>query len=597
MNVRQPGSEGADFVSAVAPPDRALPPNFADDAPVGLGLLDADAQWVYMNDLFLQVTGLERDEVLGRPLSETPFAADTATIRRILLDDDDDARGAVVDGSAGALGDAAAAGWHVTYRRLENQGRVVGVTAAVAGSAPEQLHQLDRARRRLAAQIAAAERIGTTLELDVTCEELAEFTIPALSDLTIVEVLPYEVADRGAGAGSVPPGLRRAAFACTPSIRRRLDSRDSVRSPGSHAPFDSFSSFESRTAMLGTPTRPGDGSAVARGLRAGAPVAANRLSAGELAALAGNDEDLAAFRLAGVESILTAPLVARGRVVGALTMARTGGKRGAFTEEDVVLVQDLADRAAVSVENARQYAESQRMTRDLQRALLVEPGPPHANLEIAARYLPVGGRNLVGGDWYEIVRLPFGRTLLVMADVMGHGMEAAVDMSNYRSIIRELGSMDIPPHGILSHLDAVIAANESARPATCLLAVADPNRGRWTLASAGHLPPALFAAGRPTTLIPTPVAPPLGTGIGGYAQVSVDLLPDQILLLYTDGLVERRGEDIDVSLARLASVVFPPTGELEQLLHVVLRSLASSASDDDIAVLAARAQPGRSTRA
>jgi serine phosphatase RsbU (regulator of sigma subunit) len=272
-------------------------------------------------------------------------------------------------------------------------------------------------------------------------------------------------------------------------------------------------------------------------------------------------------------------------------MARVGGEHRGFTEDDMILAQDLADRAAVSVESARQYAESQRITLELQRALLVEPGPPHSNLEIAARYLPLGRRNLVGGDWYEIIRLPFGRTLLVMADVMGHGMEAAVDMSHYRSIIRELGSMDLPPHGILAHLDTVIATSESARPATCLLAVADPNRGRWTLASAGHLPPALFVAGRPTQLIATPIGPPLGTGVGGYEQVTVDLLPDQILLLYTDGLVERRGEDIDVSLARLAAVAFPPTGELEQLLESVLHALASSTPDDDIAVLAARAHP------
>jgi serine phosphatase RsbU (regulator of sigma subunit) len=151
--------------------------------------------------------------------------------------------------------------------------------------------------------------------------------------------------------------------------------------------------------------------------------------------------------------------------------------------------------------------------------------------------------------------------------------------------------MDIPPYGILSHLDTVIAENESARPATCLLAIADPNRERWTLASAGHLPPALFVAGQPTKLIRTPIGPPLGTGFGGYEQVTVDLLPEQILLLYTDGLVERRGEDIDVSLERLASVAFPSTGDLDQLLEVVLRALASSTPDDDIAVLAARTHP------
>jgi len=572
VSVHKAAGDAADYIGAVAPTGAALPSNFADDAPVGLGLLDAEARWVYVNAGFLRTTGLERARVLGRPVTATPFAADAAVVRRILADDH--LRDQVVDGSAGAVGDAAAMGWHVRYRRLESGGRVIGVTAAVAGTAPEQLHELDRARRRLAAQAAAAERIGTTLDLDVTCDELARFTVPAMSDLTIVEVMPYEIAHRGEGAGSVPPRMHRAAFACTPAVRRSLGS--------SHE--------------LGRPARSGAGSAVVRSLRAGCPVAVNLPCEDELEVLAGNAEDLAAFRLAGVDSILAAPLIAQGRVVGALTMARAGGTRPGFTEDDIVLVQDLADRAAACVRNAWQYAESQRITLELQRALLVEPGPPHSNLEIAARYLPAGGRNLVGGDWYEIIRLPFGRTLLVMADVMGHGMEAAVDMSSYRSIIRELGGMDIPPHGILAHLDTVIAEQESARPATCLLAVADPNRGRWTLASAGHLPPALFVAGRATELIHTPVGPPLGTGVGGYAQDTVDLLPDQILLLYTDGLVERRGEDIDISLARLASLDFPPTGELEQLLGVVLDALVPSAPDDDIAVLVARAQPRRPTR-
>ena len=564
MNVGQTGSEPADFIGAVVSMSVVLPPNFVDDAPAGLGLLDTESCWVYVNDAFLRATGLERDLILGKPVTATPFAADAATIARILAEDR--FRGKVVDG--------AAAGWDVRYRRLESGGRVVGVTVAVAGAAGEGLPELDRARRRLAAQIAAADQIGTTLDIDATCDELARFTVPAMADLTIVEVLPYGIGDRGDGVGDVPPRMRRTALACTAAVRGRLG----------------------YFTMLGEPARAGAESAVARSLRAGGPVAVNLASEDELGILAGCGDDAAAYRLVGVDSILAVPLVARGRVIGALTMARAGGKERCFTEDDVILVQDLADRAAISVENARQYADSQRITLELQRALLVEPGPPHSNLEIAARYLPVGGRNLVGGDWYEVIRLPFGRTLLVMADVMGHGMEAAVDMSSYRSIIRELGSMDLPPHGILAHLDTVIAENESARPATCLLAVADPNRERWTLASAGHLPPALFVAGRPTELIHSPIGPPLGTGVGGYEQVTVDLLPDQILLLYTDGLVERRGEDIDISLARLASVDFPPTGELKDLLQVVLRALATSTPEDDIAILAARAHPRRPIR-
>lgn len=533
------------------------------EAPVGLGLLDAELRWVYANSAFLSTTGLETARILSRPLAATPFAVDLPTVRRILADTNPhDAADFDEDGFVAT----AATGWQVRYRRWEADGRVVGVIAVVMGAATQRQSRLDQARRRLALQGAVADRIGTTLDVDITCVELAEFTVPGMSDLTIVEVTPYEVADRGLSVQTESLRMRRAALACVPALRRRLGS---LALPG-----------------MAVPTA---GSAVARSLAEGALVMANRLSDHELAQWAHSPEALAAYRLAGVDSILAVPLRARGRLVGVLTLARTRGSWAGFTSDDAALIQDLADRAAVGVESARQYADSQSVTLELQRALLVEPGRPHSNLEVAARYRPSGNRALVGGDWYEIVRLPFGRTLLVMGDVMGHGVEAAVDMSIYRSAIRDAGGMDLPPHGILRHLDTLIARDESARPATCLLAVADPNRSRWTFASAGHLPPALFAPGRPTELVAIPTGPPLGTGLGGYQQAIVDLRPDEVVLIYTDGLVERRGEDIDVSLARLASLSLPATRGLEDLLDDALRLIAPPAAEDDIAVLAARA--------
>ncbi|MEZ0114519.1 GAF domain-containing protein [Catenulispora sp. EB89] len=537
-------------------------------APAGVGLLDAELRWVYANSAFLENTGLEPARLLNRPVAATPFAADLPTISRVLAEaDSDDA-----DADAAEPVTGTATGWHIRYRRLEAGGQVIGVVAAVASSPTGHQRELDRARRRLALQGAAAERIGTTLDVDITCIELAELTVPAMADVAIVEVMPHEFVDRGPNGQGGPLEtfrMRRAALACTPELRRRL------------GPL----------ALPGASIRPGAGSAVARCLAEGRLVVGNLLSEDELADWAESRETLAAYKLADVDSVLAVPLSARGRLVGVLTLARGRGTSKGFTDDDAALVQDLADRAAVSVENARQYADSQSVTLELQRALLVEPGRPHSNLEVAARYRPSGNRALVGGDWYEIVRLPFGRTLLVMGDVMGHGVEAAVDMSIYRSAIRDAGGMDLPPHGILRHLDTLIARDESARPATCLLGVADPNRGRWTFASAGHLPPALFVADRPTELVTVPTGPPLGTGLGGYEQVIVDLRADQVLLIYTDGLVERRGEDIDVSLARLASLPLPAGGGLEDLLDDALRLVAPAAIEDDIAILAARATP------
>lgn len=540
------------------------------EAPVGMGLLDADLRWIYANSAFLSTTGLASAQIVSQPVSATPFAADVPTINRILADGEPrDAPAAELGATGPGFAATTATGWQMRYRRLTAGGRITGVVAVVTGTATPPHLQLDQARRRLALQEAAAERIGTTLDVDITCVELAELTVPAMADLTIVQVMPYEIP---ASAGGVPleaPRMRRAALACSPETRRRLGS----------------------LAMPGTSVRPGAASAVARSVAEGRLVTANLLSDEELATWAESPEVLEACRIAGVDSLLAVPLSARGRLVGVMTLARTRGSSPGFTEDDAVLIQDLADRAAVSIENARQYADSQSVTLELQRALLVEPGRPHSNLEVAARYRPAGNRTLVGGDWYEIVRLPFGRTLLVMGDVMGHGVEAAVDMSIYRSAIRDAGGMDLPPHGILRHLDTLISQEESARPATCLLGVADPNRNRWTFASAGHLPPALFAAGGTTELVTVPTGPPLGTGLGGYEQVIIDLQPDQVLLVYTDGLVERRDEDIDVSLSRLASLRLPASGALEDLLDDALRLIAPPAAEDDIAVLAARATP------
>jgi GAF domain-containing protein len=592
-----PGGRQADaLLGTVASLSAGTPAELLAAAPVGLGLLDAELRWAYANSAFLVTTGLQSAQILGQPVEATPFGADLPTISRVLAARaeiaestglSDDVAVAGTAGSAGSAGTAGTAGsvsagetecvtstiggWHVRYRRVEADGQNAGVAVVVLGTATPPQLQLDQARRRLALQEAAAERIGTTLDVEITCVELAELTVPAMADLTMVAVLPYDVASPGEGVPLEAPRMRRAALACSPELRRRLGAR----------------------AKPGMSVRPVADSAVARSLAEGKLVVANRLSDAELASWAENDEVLEAYRIAGVDSVLAVPLSARGRLVGVLTLARTREGAGApgFSDDDAVLVRDLADRAAVSIENARQYADSQSVTLELQRALLVEPGRPHSNLEVAARYLPSGNRALVGGDWYEIVRLPFGRTLLVMGDVMGHGVEAAVDMSIYRSAIRDAGGMDLPPHGILRHLDTLISQEESARPATCLLGVADPNRGRWTFASAGHLPPALFAAGGTTELVTVPTGPPLGTGLGGYQQTIVDLRPDQVLLIYTDGLVERRGEDIDVSLARLASLPLPGTGALEDLLDDALRLVAPVAAEDDIAVLAARATP------
>ncbi|MER6361704.1 SpoIIE family protein phosphatase [Kitasatospora sp. NPDC001527] len=546
-----------------------LPGELLAALPTAVGLLDAELRWLHLNAAFTTVTGLRRADLLGRPAEATAFAGALGTLRRVLADGRDREH---ATGGPDGPGAPVPPGLRVRYRPLTAAGRITGVVVVVLDDpdpVQELRRELARARTRLALLEDAAERIGTTLDVDTTCAELASFAVPRLAELATVDVLPP---DADARNGLTPDRrFHRAALGCADALRPAVEP---LPRPGESV-------------------RHHEGSVATRALASGVAVLLAPRSAEELAEAAPDAACAAAYRAAGVTSLLVVPLTARGRTVGLLTLARTAASP-AFGPDDAVLVGDLAARAATGIDNARRYTRSQGIALDLQRALLSEPGHPHQNLELASRYLPSGSSSVVGGDWYESVRLSFGRTLLVMGDVMGHGVAAAVDMSHYRAALRDIAGTDLPPHRILRQLDAVIAADESARPATCLLALADPGRGRWTFSSAGHLPPALIAPGRPTELLRIPTGPPLGTGLGGYEQAGRDLLPDETLLLYTDGLVERRGEDIDASLARLAALHLPATGPLDDLLDAALRGVGPATdgpAEDDIAVLAARPRP------
>ncbi|WP_405603070.1 PP2C family protein-serine/threonine phosphatase [Streptomyces sp. NBC_01410] len=313
----------------------------------------------------------------------------------------------------------------------------------------------------------------------------------------------------------------------------------------------------------------------------------------ERAAVAGHAELLPPYaplavlrgRTALDEGRLAVPLSIHDHVLGAVLIARASGS---FTDRDLLIARSAAHRAAVAIEHARLFGQAQRTAVELQRALLTDPGLPHPNLQLATRYLPAGSADLVGGDWFETVRLHFGRTLLVMGDVMGHGVEAAVDMNSYRSALRGVAAADLPPHRVLRRLDMDISDASARRPATCLLARVDPARMLASFSSAGHLPPVVFSNEGVAHLVNVPVGPPLGTGVGGYELVSRTFDPGDTLLLFTDGLVERRSEDIDTSLARLAHVRPDPGGTLDDLVDEVLHELDAAHAEDDVAVMAAR---------
>ncbi|MFF1764761.1 PP2C family protein-serine/threonine phosphatase [Streptomyces sp. NPDC058249] len=380
----------------------------------------------------------------------------------------------------------------------------------------------------------AVESIGTTLDERNTCTELAAFVCRHFCDAAAVDLLPT---DAPADRPTAGPDLARVATA-------------------------------GRTELL-TPWPPyGARPLSVRALDEGHPISASIDLSGRVP-----------------RQVMTVPLLAHGRLYGVLLAVRQGPS---FTDLDTAGTHYAARLAAVHLGHSRQHNAVRTTVLDLQRALLSEPGRPHPNLDLATRYLPAGGSTLVGGDWFETVRLHFGRTLLVVGDVMGHGLEAAVDMNAYRSMLRYVASTDLPPHRVLRRLDAAVAEDGSRRPATCLLVQVDPARGTAALSGAGHLPPVVFAGDGSGELLRLPVGPPLGTGLGGYEQVTRALSPEDTLVMFTDGLVERRGEDIDESLARLAGLRVPSAANVDDLLDEVLLKLDARHAEDDVAVLVAR---------
>jgi PAS domain S-box-containing protein len=533
----------------------------------GVGILDTELRYVYVNETLAKQNGVPAEQHIGRymrdvvPGLEAPYGV----LRQVLADGEP----REITTSSGGESDRGGRRrfWYVSYHRLEENGEVIGVAGIVIEvRTPRRQQELERIRERLALLDSATTRIGTTLEVDTTCRELAEFLVPVLADIVTVDVFPAERSDTAPlDADDQPTRLRRAALAAIPRLR------EDIRALGEPGDY-----LECRP-----------GSQIPRCMAGDRPAVLNLATDAQPAGAAPDADRVAVYRDLGMHSAVVVPLTARGVPLGALTMGRAGDSP-AFTEEDVVAAQDLAGRAAVSLDNARRYTREHGIALELQRALLSQPNTPHPGTEVAARYLPAGSSVLVGGDWYDTIRRPFGRTLLAMGDVMGHGIEAAVDMSTYRSMLRVVGSADLPPHRILRQLDTMISDADNSRPVTCLLALADPDRGKLSCARAGHLPPAILRAGGHTDLLDVPAGPPLGTGYGGYELVTVDWQPGDVLLLYTDGLVEHRGEDIDASLDRLRDLKLATDDDLDSLVDRVLAQLLPGAAEDDVAVLAAR---------
>ncbi|WP_181806939.1 ATP-binding SpoIIE family protein phosphatase [Streptomyces shenzhenensis] len=252
----------------------------------------------------------------------------------------------------------------------------------------------------------------------------------------------------------------------------------------------------------------------------------------------------------------------------------------------LLFATDVTDHA----EAAERLRASERRQREtavtLQRSLLPQELEQPDDLRIAATYQPGGTEAAVGGDWYDVITLGGGRTALVIGDVMGRGVRAAAVMGQLRTAVRAYARLDLPPHEVLQLLDGLATEIDPNQIATCVYAVHDPNEGRLVYASAGHLPILVRDENGNVLRTEEPTGPPLGTGGWVHASASVPLSPGSTAVLYTDGLVERRDEDLDEGIAALERALAGATGTPQVVCDRLVRSAGVTAGhDDDVAVL------------
>ena len=295
--------------------------------------------------------------------------------------------------------------------------------------------------------------------------------------------------------------------------------------------------------------------------------------------------------------MIAAPIMVQGMVLGVASFYRFGNA-DPFDEDDIQLAGDLASRAAVCLDNARRFERERAMALALQRSLLPRAFPAQCAVEVAHRYQPA--QEGVGGDWYDVIPLSGGRVALVVGDVVGHGIHAAATMGRLRTAVRNFCALDLPAEDLLSQLDALVESMDADEAedqrgvgiigATCLYVVYDPVTGLCSVAAAGHPSPAVVARDGSVRYLDLPTGPPLGLGGSAYEAIELPIDEGSTLVLYTDGLVESREQDIGTGLERLEAALAGAGRDPEELCASAIGGLLPERPSDDVALLAARAR-------
>jgi PAS domain S-box-containing protein len=524
--------------------------------PAGFYSLDPHWRFTHVNAQAEKLLGQSREQLLGRVIWEVFPATLDGVFERSY-------RQAVVSGQPVAFDahyPAPLNGWYELRAWPTPDGLSVYFIEVTDRRQAEE--QAERATRRLTLLAQVSAELASTLDVQAATARLPRIVVPALADYCILTVIDADGHPRDVGSWHVDPASRSVleryaevrldAMPMTAPVGRALHSNEAVTFAGDDV------------LELLPPGR-------ARDL---------------LGVLAPKTE-------------VALPLRARGRTLGLLTLFYSEGHQP--SPDDVSVAQDVADRAGLAWDNARLFGQQQQMAETLQRSLLTEPPQPdHA--EIVVRYLPAAEAARVGGDWYDAFLQPNGATMLVIGDVVGHDTAAAAAMGQVRSLLRGIAAYsDAGPGEVLRGLDSAMAVLQIDTLATAAIARLEQTdderrRGvtRMVWANAGHLPPlALHPDGSVVVLADWRADLLLGVDASTTRTESVVTLDrGSTVLLYTDGLIERRDSDLDAGLDRLRTHLAELADlPLQELCDELITRLVDGKPDDDVALVAVRLHP------
>ncbi|MFF5139464.1 SpoIIE family protein phosphatase [Streptomyces sp. NPDC013157] len=555
---------------------------FLTRSPIGMAVMDLELRYVWLNDTLEQFGGVPREQRLGRRLSELLPGLQGTTIEGLMRK---------VLATREPVTDYEYLGWSWSdphrqraystsfFPLVAPDDSVTGVCYMVS-----DVTERWNTRQLLSMVNEAGTRIGTTLDVLRTAQELADFAVPRFADFVIVDLLETVLSTEGHGtwlpdAGPAPARavMRRAALRTV-----REGSPEAVARIGDQVDF----------------LPPPHGFDL---LVNGEPVLIPELEPDDHLWITEQPARAARIREFGLHTLISVPMRARNTVLGLTTFARSLNPLS-FEPDDVLLAQELVARAAVCVDNARRYTREHTAAVTLQRSLLPQALTGGTALDVASAYLPADATDGVGGDWFDVIPLSGARVGLVVGDVVGHGLTAAASMGRLRTAVQTLADMDMPPDELLAHLDDLVlrlGEEENAGAvlegsadtfvgATCLYAVYDPVTRRCAMARAGHPPPVVVSPDGHVHFPEIPAGPPLGLGGMAFEATEIELAEGSLFGLYTDGLIEGADQDVELGMARLRGALAGPGADLATLCTSAVQQLVPVPRPDDIALLLAR---------